>query len=89
MGSGVGLDTVVKRKILHCQESNPGDPAHSMPLHQLSYKTKKQTPWPQSKNKLYRLSDRCLSAILVPTFADRGVSRSQRGRSPAAVILVS
>jgi hypothetical protein len=28
--------------------------------------------WPESVSKLYRLSDRRLSAKLVPTFADRG-----------------
>jgi hypothetical protein len=39
----------------------------------------KQTPWPESASELYRPSDRRLSAKLVPTFADRGVSRSQRG----------
>jgi hypothetical protein len=39
------------------------------------------TPWPQSASELYRPSDRLLSAKLVPTFADRKVSRSQRGGS--------
>jgi hypothetical protein len=33
---------------------------------------KKKTPWPESVRELYRLSDRRLSAKLVPTFADRG-----------------
>jgi hypothetical protein len=46
----------------------------------------KQTPWPESRSELYRPSDGRLSAKLVPTFADRGVPRSQRGRSPTAVI---
>jgi hypothetical protein len=32
---------------------------------------KKQTPWPECANELYRPSDRRLSAALVPTFADR------------------
>jgi hypothetical protein len=32
----------------------------------------KKTPWPESASKLYRSSDRRLSAKLVPTFADRG-----------------
>jgi hypothetical protein len=50
-------------------------------------KTKNWTPWPESASELYRPSDRLLSAKLVPTFADRGVSRSQRGGSPTAVIL--
>jgi hypothetical protein len=31
-------------------------------------------------------SDRCLSARLVPTFADRGVLHGQCGGSPTAVI---
>jgi hypothetical protein len=35
-------------------------------------KVKKKTPWPESASELYRPSDRCLSAKLVPTFADRG-----------------
>jgi hypothetical protein len=35
-----------------------------------------RTPWPQSTSELYRRSDRRLSAKLVPTFADRGVSRT-------------
>jgi hypothetical protein len=43
----------------------------------------KQTPWHESPNELYRPSDRRLSAKLVPSFAVRGVSRSQRGGSPA------
>jgi hypothetical protein len=40
-----------------------------------------KTPWPESTNELYRPSDRRLLAKLVPTLADRGVSRSQRGGS--------
>jgi hypothetical protein len=35
-----------------------------------------------------RLSDLYLSAKLVPTFADKGVLRSQRSESPTAVILI-
>jgi hypothetical protein len=31
-----------------------------------------QTLWPESASKLYRLSNRCLSLKLEPTFADRG-----------------
>jgi hypothetical protein len=50
--------------------------------------TNKQTPWPESANKLYRPSDHRLSAKPVPTFADRGVSRGQRGVSPTAIISV-
>jgi hypothetical protein len=52
-------------------------------------KTKEQTPWPESASELYWPSHRRLSAKLVPTFADRGVLRSQRGGSPMAVILIS
>jgi hypothetical protein len=47
-----------------------------------------QTPWPESASELYRPSDRRLLAKLVTTFADRGMSRSQRGGSPMVVILV-
>jgi hypothetical protein len=36
-------------------------------------KINKQTPWPESASKLYRPSDRRLLAMLVPTFADRGL----------------
>jgi CBS-domain-containing membrane protein len=38
----------------------------------LKQKTNKQTPWSEFASELYRLSDRHLSAKLVPTFADRG-----------------
>jgi hypothetical protein len=48
----------------------------------------KQTPWPESASELYELSDSHLSAKLVQTFVDGGVSRSQRGGSPTAVISV-
>jgi hypothetical protein len=48
--------------------------------------TKKQTSWPESVSELYRPSDRCLSAKLVPTFADVGVSHSQRVGSPMGAI---
>jgi hypothetical protein len=37
------------------------------------YNKIKQTPWPDSASELHRLSDRHLSAKLVPTFTDRGV----------------
>jgi hypothetical protein len=33
----------------------------------------KKTPWPESASELYRLSDRRVSAKLVPTFADRAL----------------
>jgi hypothetical protein len=58
-------------------------------LSQVPYWTqynKKQTPCPESTSELHRLSDRRLSAKLVPTFTDRGVSCSQRSGSPVAVI---
>jgi hypothetical protein len=47
--------------------------------------TKFLTPWPESASELNRPSDSRLSAKLVTAFADRGVSRSQRGGSPTAV----
>jgi hypothetical protein len=37
-----------------------------------------QTPWPESSSELNRPSNRRLSAKLVPTFWNRGVSRCQR-----------
>jgi hypothetical protein len=37
-----------------------------------------KTPWPQSASELYQPSDSHLSAKLVPTFADRMLSRGQR-----------
>jgi hypothetical protein len=45
-------------------------------------KKQNKLPWPESASELYRPGDRHLSAKLVPTFADRGLSRSQRGGSP-------
>jgi hypothetical protein len=53
-----------------------------------SHYNKQQTLSPESANELYQPSDRSLSAKLVPTFADRGVSSSKRGGSPMAVISV-
>jgi hypothetical protein len=50
------------------------------------FRQAKQTPWPESASELYRPCDRRLSEKLVPTFADRGVSRSQCGGPPTAVI---
>jgi hypothetical protein len=41
-----------------------------------------------STSELYRPSNRRLSVKLVPTFADRVLSRSQHGGSPMAVFLV-
>jgi hypothetical protein len=49
-------------------------------------KQTKQTPWPVSARELYRPSNRRLSAKLVLTFADRRVSRSQRGGSLTTAI---
>jgi hypothetical protein len=48
------------------------DPSPSWPHLTVSFETTKKTPWPQSASKLYWLSDRYLSAKLVPAFADRG-----------------
>ena len=48
----------------------------------------KVTPWPQSASELYRQSGRRRSAKLVPTFADRGVSRGQCNGSPRSLISV-
>ena len=48
---------------------------------------KQKTPWPLSASELYRESSRRRSAKLVPTFADRGVSRGRRNGSPTAVNL--
>ena len=47
-----------------------------------------KTPWPQSASELYRQSGRRRSAKLVPTFADRGVSRGQSNGSPRPLISV-
>jgi hypothetical protein len=38
----------------------------------INYNKTKQTSWFQSSSELYRLSDRRLSAKLVPALADRG-----------------
>jgi hypothetical protein len=51
-------------------------------------KLKTKLTWPESASELYRPNDRRLSAKIVPTFADRGVSRSQRGGFPTDVISV-
>jgi hypothetical protein len=47
----------------------------SQTLDSFTQKTHIKTPWPESTSELRRLSDRRLSAKLVPTFADRGVPR--------------
>jgi hypothetical protein len=51
-------------------------------------KIKNGTPWHESASELYRPSDRRLSEKLVPTFANRGVSRSQHGGSSTPVFSV-
>jgi hypothetical protein len=51
-------------------------------------KQNNHTPWPESESELYRPSDHRLSAKLVPTSWDRGVSSSQRGGSSTVVISV-
>jgi hypothetical protein len=48
---------------------------------QINNYKKKKTKWPESASGLYRPRDNRLSAKLVSTIADRGVSRSQRGGS--------
>ena len=45
-------------------------------------------PWPKSASELYQQSGRRRSAKLVPTFAERGVSRGQRNGSPRPLISV-
>jgi hypothetical protein len=41
----------------------------------------KKTPWLNSESELYRPSDRRLSVMLVPTFADREMPCGERGKS--------
>jgi hypothetical protein len=48
----------VRRKNYECKDKN--------------VRCRKETPWPESASKLYRPSDRQLSAKLVPNFAGRG-----------------
>jgi hypothetical protein len=48
----------------------------------------RQIKWPESASELYRPSNRRLTAKLVPTFADRGVSRSQSRGFPKALLAV-
>jgi hypothetical protein len=43
--------------------------------------------WPESASELFRPSNVRVSAKLVPTFANRGVSRSRYNVSTAAVFL--
>jgi hypothetical protein len=51
--------------------------------------TRKQTLWPEPTSELHRPSDHRLSAKFVPTFADKWVSRSQRGGSLGPQSLIS
>jgi hypothetical protein len=44
------------------------------------------TPWSESDSEVYGPSDLRLSAKLVPTFADRGVSRGQPNGYPGHFI---
>jgi hypothetical protein len=60
--------------LCHLKSSKRHPPPRNM-------KDNKKTPWPEYASKLYRPNDRRLSTKLVPTFADRGVSRSQRSGS--------
>jgi hypothetical protein len=52
------------------------------------FKENKHTPWPESESELHLPRDRRLSAKSMPTFADRSVSRGQRGGFPTAVISI-
>jgi hypothetical protein len=54
----------------------------------LLWSAKKKSPWPEPASELYRPSDSGSSEKLVPTFVDRGVSRSQRGGFSTAVTSV-
>jgi hypothetical protein len=49
----------------------PSEGGHRVRLYASSSHNSLQTPWPGSASELYRPSDRCLSAKLVPTFAYR------------------
>jgi hypothetical protein len=54
-----------------------------------SHDTKQnKKPWPEFASELYRPSDRRSSAELVPTIAKIGLSRSQCGGSPTAIISI-
>jgi hypothetical protein len=79
--------------------SAPSRSIHTHTVHKLRWtisyevlsllsKQTKQTPWSESASELYRPSDRRLSAKLVPTFANRGVSRGQSDGSLTAEISV-
>jgi hypothetical protein len=57
-------------------------------IQRINSRKQKQTPWLESTSELHRHSDRRLSAELVTIPAARGVSRSQNGGSPTAVISI-
>jgi hypothetical protein len=83
------VDHITKhwRKVKHILSASH---VYVMPIISTSvYGHKKKTTWPESASELYRPSDRRLSAKLVSTFGVRGMSRSQRGVSPTAVISLS
>jgi hypothetical protein len=58
----------------------------SLQYSNLEFKHKKEIPLPESASELHRSSDYLLSAKFLSNFVDRGVSRSQHGGSPTAVI---
>jgi hypothetical protein len=49
---------------------------------------KEKTYWPESEMEVYRPSDSCLLAKLVPSIEERRVMRSQCGGSPKVVIWI-
>jgi hypothetical protein len=75
---------------IHSTRGNTGSNDKRKYLRSHKYRARntseKQTPWPESVSELYRPSDRRLPVKLVPTFAVRGVSRSQSGGFPTPVI---
>jgi hypothetical protein len=76
-----------KTHVTRLQRQKKGALAPSPPRCPYSQsKQNQKTSWPESASELYRPSDCRLSAMLVPTFADRGESRSQPSASPTAVI---
>jgi hypothetical protein len=76
MGLRTGMDNVVNiLPLTRTRNRALARPARSQASYRLSYRgflnmlrSIKNTPWPQSASKLYRQSDRRLSAKLVPTF---------------------
>jgi hypothetical protein len=66
----VGLDS--SRLAQPAKRSYPGLETRSRQTTKFRAVLYKQTLWPESASELCPPSDRCLSAKLVPTFADRG-----------------